>query len=126
MSLTSKPRPGQAHKKIRANHHKHTKHYLKTYWPYIPILSIIGIGLVIGHYWHSPAPKVRLTSYTYFDLVESSIGLAALTIFLLRHAFAWHKVLVKGEQFATKHPKIDIWLVAIAVTGLLLAHHTFV
>jgi hypothetical protein len=124
MTLTAKPRSGQAHKKIHASHHKHTKNYLKTYWPYLPIGVIIVFGILIDHYWHIEAHPTRLTAYTYFDVIESSIGLLALCIFLLRHAFAWHRVLVKGEQFATKHPLMDIGLVSITVLGLVLAHHS--
>lgn len=123
MSLTtSKTRAHPALKKRQGTHHRHSKSYLKTYWPYLPVIGVIGLGLVINHDWHT-TPSVNLTSYTYFDLLESSIGLFALAIFLLRHAFAWHKVLVYGEEFAAKHPALDICLVTVAVGGMLLAHH---
>ena len=122
MSLTAKPRPHAAHKKRQGNHHHHTKNYLKTYWPYLPVAGIIGLGLLINHAWHS-TPGADLTAYTYYDILESSIGISALLIFLLRHAFAWHKVVVHGERFMVKHPLFDVCLVTIAVSGLLLSHH---
>lgn len=123
MSLTTKPRPGTAHKKIKAGHHKHSKSYLKTYWPYIPIGIIITLGFVINHYLHAQihSTKPQLTNFTYYDVIESSIGGIALAIFLLRHAFAWHKVLIKGEEFVSHHPLLDIALVAVATVGLVLS-----
>lgn len=126
MSLSNKKKPGINHKKINAHHHRHTKNYLKTYWPYIPILLIVGIGLIINMLWkESPSPytNVRLANFTYYDILESSIGIIALTIFLLRHAFAWHKVLIRGEDFVAKHPLLDISLVLIATIGILLSRH---
>jgi len=125
MSLTPKQRPTKVHKKINAHHHRQTKSYLKTYWPYIPIVSILGLGLIINHLWHASLHQtpIKLTNYTYYNILESSIGVIALSIFLLRHAFAWHKVFVRGEDFVTKHPFLDIGLVALATIGLLLAHN---
>ncbi len=127
MSLTTKPRPDSTHKKIRADHHKHNKHYLKTYWPYIPIAMIIAGGLVFDSLFsHLRNPQPKLANYTYYDILESSIGLMALVVFLLRHAFAWRKVWVEGESFVTKHPLLDIGLVAIATTAIVLSHNNVI
>jgi hypothetical protein len=54
----------------------------------------------------------------------SMLASLALLIFLLRHSFAWHKVLIKGEKFFIKHPLLDIAFVAIATAGFLLAQTT--
>ena len=125
MSLTPKTRPNAAHRQIHAAHHRKSKHYLKTYWPYIPVVMIIGLGVVLALNWHNaqPAKVQSLTAYSYYNILESSIGLMALALFLLRHAFAWHKVFIKSESFALKHPLFDIALVSLAVVGLLLSHH---
>ncbi len=32
----------------RAPRHKHTKHYLQTYWPYLPMMMTILVGLILG------------------------------------------------------------------------------
>lgn len=78
-------------------------------------------------FWHHPQSSApQLTSYTYYDVLESSIGVLALAIFLLRHAFAWHKVWIKGETFAAKHPLFDIALVGIATVGMVLSHNGIV
>jgi len=110
--------------KIQAKHHKKTKHYVKVYWPYIPILSIIVIGLIINAHIRSSTNShpFTLSSLSIAEVLESSVGIVALCFFLLRHAFAWHKVFVKGEDFATKHPMIDIALVMIMMGGLILVH----
>lgn len=50
----------------------------------------------------------------------SMIVSVALLIFLLRHSFAWHKVLAKGEQFMLHHPMFDIAIVSIATMGTIL------
>lgn len=34
--------------KRRAAHHKVSKHYLKVYWPYVPMLLVVAIGLMLG------------------------------------------------------------------------------
>ena len=36
------------HKKRRGDHHRQSKHYLKVYWPYVPMLFIVMIGLFFG------------------------------------------------------------------------------
>lgn len=51
MALTQKPRPSAHHKKRSAGHHTQGKHYLKAYWPYIPMLMTIGLGLMVNSLW---------------------------------------------------------------------------
>lgn len=125
MSIATKKRPSVGHKKVKGNHHRHSKTYLKTYWPYIPIILIVAIGVATNHYWPLPAvtSQPHLTAFTYYNVLESSVGVIALTFFLLRHAFAWHKVWVKGEAFVAHHPLLDIALMAIATLSLVLSKH---
>lgn len=48
MTLVTKPKPKpQPHAKKRtAQHHRRSKAYHKAYWPYLPLLLIVGLGLV--------------------------------------------------------------------------------
>ncbi len=39
-------KPG--HSKRRGDHHTASKHYLKVYWPYVPMLLVVTIGLFFG------------------------------------------------------------------------------
>lgn len=57
-------------------------------------------------------------SWTQFGV--SMLASLAVLIFLLRHSFAWRKLLIKGEKFVLKHPIIDIAVVIIAVAGFVL------
>jgi uncharacterized protein YkwD len=52
MSLATRPkRTTAAHKKRSGKHHRHTDTYLKHYWPYIPMLLIVGLGLIVNTVW---------------------------------------------------------------------------
>jgi len=44
---------GAYHKKRHGQHHKVSKHYAKTYWPYLPMLLIVVIGFVINIGWNA-------------------------------------------------------------------------
>lgn len=55
MSLT-KSRPKRTptqHKKRAGAHHRKSKQYMKTYWPYLPMLLIVGLGLLVNTLWSS-------------------------------------------------------------------------
>jgi uncharacterized protein YkwD len=60
-ALKQKRAPTIHHKKRVGQHHTQGKHYLKTYWPYVPIGFIIAIGLFFGN-WH-PATRNGVLSY---------------------------------------------------------------
>jgi len=45
MALTQSRKPKAYQLKARASHHRHSKSYLKPYWPYIPIIVIIAVGI---------------------------------------------------------------------------------
>ncbi|MDB5176132.1 MAG: hypothetical protein JWM81_990 [Candidatus Saccharibacteria bacterium] len=47
-----KPVPTPAHHKKRvAGHHKKNSHYVKTYWPYLPMLFVVGLGMIANSVW---------------------------------------------------------------------------
>lgn len=48
MSLTTKARPTSHSKKRQAGHHRHSKNYLKTYWPYLPMAAIVASGVFVN------------------------------------------------------------------------------
>lgn len=55
MTLTNyqKPKKSPVQKKRGADHHRKSKDYHKAYWPYLPILSIIVVGVVLNTFWMS-------------------------------------------------------------------------
>lgn len=54
MALTAKPKKPVHHRKRQAGHHKHSKRYVKTYWPYLPMLVIVGAGILVSSFWTRP------------------------------------------------------------------------
>jgi hypothetical protein len=40
-----------SHKRRSGHHHKKDEHYLKPYWPYIPLVLIVTVGLLFGNMW---------------------------------------------------------------------------
>ncbi|HEY1835492.1 MAG TPA: CAP domain-containing protein [Candidatus Saccharimonadales bacterium] len=60
MVLAAKPKrhAGIQHKKRSGQHHKQGKHYASPYWPYLPLLLIVGLGLVFNGVWSGRAHGV--------------------------------------------------------------------
>jgi hypothetical protein len=53
--VTKTKRPTKSHEKRRAGaHHKKNDHYLKTYWPYLPLGLIVVLGFVVNSLWATP------------------------------------------------------------------------
>lgn len=47
MAIATKPKPKQtpSHKRRQGAHQKRSNHFVKAYWPYLPLLMIVGLGL---------------------------------------------------------------------------------
>jgi uncharacterized protein YkwD len=45
---------------------------------------------------------------------------AAILWFIIRHGLAFHRVVVKSEEFIIHHPMLDVAIVAVATVGILL------
>jgi hypothetical protein len=41
-------RNSSGHKKRHGLHHNHGKHYVKVYWPYMPLLLLTLVGMLIS------------------------------------------------------------------------------
>ena len=47
--VKSKPkRPTVEHRRRTGQHHRHSHDYLKTYWPYLPVVSILSLGIFVN------------------------------------------------------------------------------
>jgi hypothetical protein len=48
MTLTKQRvrRPSAHHRKARGGHHKRDEHYIKAYWPYLPVFAVLIAGIV--------------------------------------------------------------------------------
>lgn len=70
-----------------------------------------------------PVSLLQLTSNEqWVELLAAALVGAAITLFFVRHALAWRRVLVKGEHFVIEHPFFDAMLMAIVVVVLVYAH----
>ncbi len=66
--------------------------------------------------------RLELVSTTpLLEMLLAAISGAAITLFFIRHSLAWHKVLVRGEEFALHHPFFDVFLMSAAVLAFLLS-----
>jgi hypothetical protein len=134
MALATRPKPKVQHKKRSALHHRQSKLYMKTYWPYLPMLGIIGAGYLANQHWPSgldtasfdiPASRTRIETLTgtqnewALSLIVL-IAMAAFGVFLFQHWFRVHRMISRGEAFVVKHPWFDISLVAVFTVGILL------
>lgn len=135
MALATRPKPKAHHKKRQAQHHRHSKHYMKAYFPYLPMLGIVGLGALVNQAWSSSnAAMANLKpdlATTRLGLVtgNSSTGLlyavlavtfAAFAVFVLAHWYRIHKMLNRGQKFALNHPWLDSSLVFIVTAGVVL------
>lgn len=64
---------------------------------------------------------ITAANVAWTQFAVSMVASIALLLFLLRHSFAWHKFLVRGERFILHHPLLDVGFVAIATLGFILA-----
>ena len=134
MALATKPKPKVHHRKRQAQHHKQSKHYLKPYLPYLPMLAVLGLGAAINKYWPANvssglATKQDLTRIQTMVGSQDSISLIliilmagiAAAILLFRNWFRVQRTLNRGERFIVNHPWLDVFLVAICTAGVVLS-----
>jgi uncharacterized protein YkwD len=62
MALATRPKQPVHTKKRRAQHHRQSKDYLKHYWPYLPMLLFVVVGLAINSLWASHSGVLGATS----------------------------------------------------------------
>ena len=139
MALTTRPRPKVQHRKRQAKHHKHTPNYLKTYWPYLPMFAVLGLGFMLNDWlnqsaWLSSRASVSLNGLDTPTRIEAMTGnntglslaivvilaAGAMAIFLFRNWFRVQRTLNRGEAFMVKHPWVDVGLLLLITAGVLL------
>lgn len=128
MVIATKPRPKQTihHKRRAGSHQPQTKHFMKTYWPYLPMIGIAAVAnsLAGASTVASTADTTRLQAWTN---AGPAVALAVLGLTMIlaayivsKHALAWRRVLVKGEQFVVHHHKADFVLAAVVMAGVVV------
>ena len=144
MALTTRSRPKAHTRKRQAQHHHHGKLYLKTYWPYLPMLAIVGVGALAnqalykssllsskagaaigGHYSGGLGASSRLQSLignqaNWIFLAVLGVSAVAFTVFIVSHWYRLHKLINRGEAFVIRRPWVEISTVAVFTVGFVL------
>lgn len=60
------------HKKRSGQHHRKSKHYLQAYWPYMPMLLIVGLGLVVNTIWSAGGVLGATSDFSASSLLAST------------------------------------------------------
>lgn len=139
MVLAPQPKrsPTTHQKKRVGQHRKHTKHYLKTYFPYLPVLAL---GAACNALLDRSLGSSDLTSMASIHgsvtrlewmtgassyvaaLVATAAFLCAVAV-AARHAHAWHRVVVRSEQFVIRNKRLDLVLVFLATAGFVITRN---
>ena len=74
MALSTKPKPkAPPHtKKRQAGHHRQSKHYIKSYWPYLPMLLVVGLGLIVNSMWSTHSVLGASSDYSSQTLLSAT------------------------------------------------------
>lgn len=68
----TKNKPPITHKKRSGQHHRKSKHYLQAYWPYMPMLLIVGLGLVVNAIWSASGVLGAASDFSASSLLAST------------------------------------------------------
>ena len=127
--VKTKSKKSSSARKLNAGHHRKNKNYLKTYWPYIPLLLILGGSVVASHML--PVSLSGSTSANYTTRAEALIGynsfmlLAGLYILLVilsswyvvRHIKRIKRLIKDSEQVLARHYALDV-LIGLMIGSL--------
>jgi hypothetical protein len=116
MVLASLPkhRPPSHAKKRHGQHHKVSKHYSKIYWPYLPMLLIVGLGFMVNTFWHGPSKVLdyatsmsngALLQETNTQRIQNGLGALALNNTLSQAAQAKANDMVARDYWAHATPE---------------------
>ncbi len=73
MALATKPKRNTVqHKKRSGKHHRQSKPYLKAYWPYLPMLLIVGAGIMVNSLWSNHAVLGASRDFTSSSLLSAT------------------------------------------------------
>ncbi|HJP96243.1 MAG TPA: hypothetical protein VJ843_02625 [Candidatus Saccharimonadales bacterium] len=128
MVIATKPRQKETvhHRRRAGKHQPQTKHFMKTYWPYLPMIGIAAVvnSLVGASTVASTTSTTRLQAWTNAGpaVTLAVLGLTMiLAVYIVsKHALAWRRVLVRGEQFFVHHHKADFVLAAVVMVGVVV------
>ena len=112
MALATRSAPKAHHRKRQAHHHRQSRHYLKPYWPYLPMLVIVGLGLLVNSVWSGAGVLGTNSDFSSRSLLRdtnaerSRNGKPALTLNVRLEAAAQAKAddMVRSDYWAHDSP----------------------
>jgi uncharacterized protein YkwD len=74
MAISTKPKPKQLahHRKRTAAHHKQSKRYVKSYWPYIPVFMMVAVGLLANGFMSTHGVLGANSDFSHTALLEET------------------------------------------------------
>jgi uncharacterized protein YkwD len=73
MAIATRKKPtGIHHRRRHGQHHRQSKPYLKAYHPYIPMLLIVGLGIVINSVWSHSGVLGSQQDFSAQSLLQST------------------------------------------------------
>lgn len=82
-----------------------------------------GIGTFASAQTYRPVSRIELLSGGRAPWIFASLVVAtmfAATIFIVRHAKAWHRLLARGEDFVLHHRTLDFIVVSVVLLGVIM------
>jgi len=137
MALTTRPKLPVHNRKRQAQHHRKSKLYLKPYWPYLPMLVVVGAGVAVNQalYGASLGPTGLLAANAPLTStrIEALTGRAvwslpavivitalAAAIFAVTHWYRFRRIISRGETYVIRHNWFDLVLVTVLTAGFIL------
>lgn len=72
ISTKPKPKPQAHHRKRTAAHHKQSKRYVKSYWPYIPMFLMIAAGIVANSFMSTYGVLGANSDFSHSTLLQET------------------------------------------------------
>ena len=108
---------------------------MKAYFPYLPMLGIVGMGAVVNKAWANSDAAVAsvnpVVTSSRLGLVTGNsssnlfyiillVTFLAFAVFVLLHWYRVKRMFNRGEAFMVHHPWFDIGLVFVVTAGVVL------
>ena len=125
VAVKQKPKTTIHHKRRTGTHQKRNEHFAKTYWPYLPIALIVGVGIVVNSLVMQSGVLSYATNMTHDGLLaqtntqrtQNSLGALALNSTLNQAAQAKAEDMVTRDYWSHNTPDGKEPWVFITATG---------
>ncbi len=79
-----------------------------------------ALPAVLGAQTRHVSQLHMLSTSSWLPTALAAVCGVTIGLFFARHAWAWHRVLLRGEAFALTHPLFDVALLSLAAVGFVL------